>query len=106
MGHRDDEIQRLERTLTESYRSQPDLPIGAVDVTQNVMRAIRQSTNSNARWIPTVSLDQLVWRTATITAAVVLVAMVLTVQMFGSPAGESAGLLAEEFDSSPLFMDY
>jgi len=106
MGHRDDEIQKLERALTESYRSQPDLPIGAVDVTQNVMRAIRQSSSDNARWVPSLALDQLVWRTATIAAAVVVVAMVLTLQMFGSPAGESAGLLAEEFDSSSLFVEY
>lgn len=106
MKHSDDEIPKLERALTESYRSRPDLSVGAVDVTQDVMRAIRQSTSEPSQWIPAVLLDQLVWRTATIAAAVVLVVAVLTVGVFGPTSGESAGLLAEEFESTPLFGDY
>jgi hypothetical protein len=105
MGHRDDEIKKLERALTEAYRSQPDIPFGEVNVTQAVMRAIRQTSGEPSQWIPAVLLDQLVWRTATIAAAVVLAVTILTVGAFRSTAGESAGLLAEEFESAPLFAE-
>jgi len=106
LKHSDDEIHKLERALTESYRSQPDHSVGAVDVTQDVLRAIRQSTSEPSQWIPAALLDQLVWRTATIAAGVVLVVAVLTVGVFGPTSGESAGLLAEEFESTPLFGDF
>jgi hypothetical protein len=106
MVHRDDEIQKLERALTESYRSQPDLPFGGVNVTPGVMREIRRSTSESGRWIPSVVLDQIVWQAATIAAAVVLVVTVFTVGVSRISSGEGAGLLAEEFDSTPLFGDY
>jgi len=106
MVHREDEIQKLERALTEVYHSRPDCSSSAVDVTQGVMREIRRSPGEGTNWIPSVVLDQLVWRTATITAAVVLVVTVLTVDVFRSTSGESAGLLAEEFESAPLYGDY
>ena len=102
MRYRDDEIQKLERALSEVYRSQPDRH-DVADVTQRVMRDIRQSAGERSRW-PSV-VDQLVWRTATIAAAVVLAMTILTVGVFQSTAGEKAGLLAEEFDSAPLFVD-
>lgn len=105
MSHRDDEIQKLERALTEAYRAQPDLQLDGVKLTQEVMRDIRQSANEGGRWIPSVVLAQLVWRTATITAAVVLIVTAFTVGVFQTTAGESAGPLAEEFDSAPLFGD-
>ena len=105
MSHRDDEILKLERALTEAYRVQPDLQFDGVNVTQDVMRDIRRSTNESAEWISSVVLDQLVWRTATIAAAVVLVVTVLTVGVFRTTMGESAGLLAEEFEAAPLFVD-
>ena len=73
MAHRDDEIHTLEQALTETYRAQPDLQFDGVKLTQDVMRDIRQSTSDSGRWIPAVVLDQLIWRTATIAAAVVLV---------------------------------
>jgi len=106
MVHRDDEIQKLERALTESYRSQPDLPFGGVNVTQAVMWEIRRSTSESGRWIPSVVFDQIVWQAATIAAAVVLVVTVFTVGVSRISSGESAGLLAEEFESTPLFGDY
>ena len=104
MAHHDDEIQKLERVLTESYRSRSDLPCGSIDVAQDVMREIRRSTGERAWWTPSV-LDQLVWRTATITAAVVLMVTMLTVGLIRPQTGESGGLLAEELDSVPLFAD-
>ena len=105
MAHRDDEIQKVERALIESYRSRSDLQFRAADVTQGVMREIRQKRESG-RWDPSVVLDQLVWRTATIAAAVVLAVMVVTVGLIRTTHGESEGLLAEEFESVPLYGDY
>jgi hypothetical protein len=105
MAHHDD-MEKLERALTESHRSQSDdLPFSTIDVTQNVMRDLRRSSGERSWWAPSVVLDQLVWRTATITAAVVLMVTVLTVGLFRPQTGENPGLLAEEFESVPLFGD-
>jgi hypothetical protein len=106
MVHREDEIQKLERALTQAYRAQTDIPLGGVNVTQDVMRDIRRSPGESGRWVSAGVLDQLVWRAATIAAAVVLAVTVLTVGVLRTTAGESAGLLAEEFESAPLFGDY
>ena len=105
MAHGDDDIHKLERALIESYRSRSDLQFDAVDVTQGVMREIRQ-TSGSGRWDPSVVLDQLVWRTATIAAGVVLAVTVATVGLIRATPGESEGLLAEAFESAPLYGDY
>ena len=105
MAHQDDTIHKLERALAESYRTRSELPFDALDVTQAVMRDIRRSTGEKERWTPSVVLDQLVWRAATITAAVVLMVTVITVGLFRPQVGENPGLLAEEFESVPLFGD-
>jgi hypothetical protein len=104
MVHRDHDMQKLERALTEVYRARTKHSPDRVDVTQSVMRAIRQSAGeSSRRMTPSLLLDQFVWRTATIAAAVVLVATVLTVGLFQTGGGENSGLLAEEFESAPWF---
>jgi hypothetical protein len=99
MAHREDDIHNLERALIESYRSRSDLSFETVDVTQEVMRDIRRSTGERGWWAPVDVLDQLVWRTATITAAVVLMMTVLTVGLLRPQIGESQTALAEEFES-------
>lgn len=102
----DDEILKLERALTEVYRSQSQLPSGSIEVTQDVMRHIRQLTNGNSSvWMQSAVLDQLVCRTAAITAAVVMIVTILAVGTFRTTAGENGGLLADEFESAPLFGD-
>ena len=104
MTHQDDErINALERALIEGYRSGFDR--STVDVTQSVMREIRRSVGERSRWAPAAVLDQLVWRTATITAAVVLMATVLTVGLLRTPGGDNPALVVEEFESVPLFED-
>lgn len=105
MTRHDDEIHKLERGLTEAYRAQPDAPVDAARFVQAVMRQIRQATSDDNQRNPSASIDQLVWRTAAIAAAVVLVVTVLTAGAIRSIQGESAGLLAEEFESTPLFGD-
>lgn len=103
MAHRDNDVHKLERALTESYRSRSEISFGTIDVTHDVMRDIRRTAAETGPWAPSVVLDQLVWRTATITAAVVLTLTVLMVGLLRPQTGESAGLFAEEFESVPLF---
>ena len=102
MTHHDDErMNALERALIEGYRSRSNQ--STVDVTQSVMREIRRSVAERSRWAPAAVLDQLVWRTATITAAVVLMVTVLTVGLLRTPGGDTPALVVEEFESVPLF---
>ncbi|MDF0650966.1 MAG: hypothetical protein CV081_01730 [Nitrospira sp. LK265] len=102
----DDKFLKLERALTEVYRSQSEVLPGSVEVTQDVMRQIRQLTSSKNRgWTQPAVLDQLVWRAAAIAAAVVMTVTILTMETFRTTAGESGVLLAEEFESAPLFGD-
>jgi len=103
MTHDDDEkLNGLVRALIDGYRSRSD-GSQEIEVTQAVMRDIRRLATEHSRWTPAAVLDQLVWRTATITAAVVLMATVLTVGLFRPPTGESPALVAEELESVPLF---
>ena len=100
--HDDKNLNALECALIDGYRSRPD--VSAVDVTQAVMRDIRRSVGEGSLWVPATVMDQLVWRTATITAAVVLTATVLTVGLL-RPLGDSSTPVAEELESVPLFAE-
>jgi hypothetical protein len=102
MAHPDENVDKLERALSDSYRARTDLRFNTVDVTQRVMRDIRRAGSEPGWRTPSVVFDQLVWRTATITAAVVLTVTVLTIGWFRPQIGENF-LLAEEFESVPLF---
>jgi hypothetical protein len=103
MTHHDDKnLNILERALIDGYRSRSDVSHN-VNVTQDVMRKIRQSAGDRQQWAAATVLDQLIWRTATITAAVVLVATMVTVGLLRSPAGDSPALVADELESAPLF---
>ena len=102
MASNDENVQKLERALIENYRARPEPQVERARLTQNVMRDIRQATGDSGWWSPSVALDQLVWRTATIAASVVLVVTVFTVAVVRTTAGESGVSLAEEFDSTPL----
>ncbi len=100
--HEDERVNSLERALIDAYRSQSRVS-HPIDVTRDVMRDIRRTETERAGWTPVTVLDQLVWRTATITAAVVLTATVLTVGLWRPPTVEHPTLVAEELESVPLF---
>ncbi|HSF70072.1 MAG TPA: hypothetical protein VLA47_06800 [Nitrospira sp.] len=103
MTHHDDKnLDILERALMDGYRSRSKVPHD-VNVTQEVMRDVRQSAGERQQWAAATVLDQLVWRTATITAAVVLVATMVTVGLLRPPAEKNPVLVAEELESVPLF---
>jgi hypothetical protein len=94
----------LDRALTATYRSRSEGRVD-IDVTADVMRDVRRLTSEGEPWGPAALLDQLVWRTATITAAVVLIATMLTVGVFQRQAGQTQALLAEELEAVPLIGD-
>jgi len=100
--HNEKSVNTLERALLNGYHSQSRVS-HTVDVTHDVMRTIRRSATEGSRWTPAAVLDQLVWRTATITAAVVLTAAVLTVGLWRPPTGESPTVVAEELEAVPFF---
>lgn len=100
--HDDERVKNLERALIDAYRSERNVS-QPVDVTTDVMRHIRRSSTERSRWMPATVLDQLVWRTATITAAVVLTATVLTVGLWRPAPVENPAVVAEELESVPLF---
>jgi hypothetical protein len=100
----EDDNRKLERALTEAYRAQAD-PVLGNGLAQQVLRDIRQQTSGNARLSGAVWVDQLVWRTATVTAAVALVMAVCAVGVVRTTTGGPAGLLAEGFGSVPLLGD-
>jgi hypothetical protein len=102
MRHDDDRLNSLERALIEAYRAQSQVS-PPVDVRRDVMRDVRRSATERSRWTPATVLDQLVWRTATITAAVVLTASVLTVSLWRPSLAPNPVLVAEELESVPLF---
>jgi len=102
MAHDDESLNRIERALLEGYRSRVDASHDP-NVTQHVMRDIRRIAEERSRWAPTVVLDQLVWRTATITAAVVLIGTVVTVSFLRPTAWDSHTVVVEEFEAVPLF---
>lgn len=101
--HTDSDVHKLERALTDSYRS-PSNASSEVDVTQQVMRDVRRLDTERGGWAPPAMLDQLIWRTATRAAAVVLIAAILTVGLFRSQS-DGPALIAEDFESAPLFED-
>lgn len=105
MAQGEDDIRKLERALLEAYRMQPEVRGEAIDVTGGVMRDIIRLPGDHGSRIASAVLDQLVWRTATMAAAVVLLMTVLTVGVFRLPAEEGAVMLAEEFEPAPLFGD-
>ena len=101
--HTDSDVHKLERALTDSYRSLSNAS-SEVDVTQQVMRDVRRLDTERGGWAPPAMLDQLIWRTATRAAAVVLIATILTVGLFRSQS-DGPALIAEDFESAPLFED-
>ncbi|MDF0643210.1 MAG: hypothetical protein P0111_04215 [Nitrospira sp.] len=106
MGYSDGELKKLERALTDAFRVPVDHPVDHGEMTRRVMRTLRRSADAGAQGQGSTSglLDQLVWRVATIAAAVVLAFSVVTVQALRTSTGEST-VLAEEFEATPLFGD-
>jgi hypothetical protein len=102
MAHDDERLNILERALLEGYRSRSNVSDDP-SLTDSVMGDIRRSAEELSRRASTILVDQLVWRTATITAAVVLIGTMVTVSFLRPPAWDSHAFVVEEFESVPLF---
>ena len=103
-GQPDDQIRKLEQALIETYRAQPG-PALSDTFMQRVMSDIRQGASRSSRLGWAVGIDQLVWRAATVTAALVLIVAVCTVGVVRATGGASGGLFPEEFEPGPLLAD-
>ncbi len=99
----DDATRTIERALIEGARLRMEEPPPDLNVVPRVMQTIRRSVPAPTDWTASTGLDQLVWRTATIAAAVVLVITILMAGVRGTSPLAPASLLAEDFESSPLF---
>ncbi len=99
-----DNHRTLEQALTEAYHGQAD-PVLGDDLAHHVLREIRQQMSPNGRPSRAVWVEQLVWRTATVTAAVVLVMTVFAVGVVRTTTGEPGGGLADGLAAVPLLGD-
>jgi hypothetical protein len=101
MAYNDKDLEKVERVLAETHRTR-HVPLLGPAWTQRVMRDIRSGAIREGNGNAGRGVEQLVWRTAAVAAAVavVLTASIVAVSWTGS--SESAGLLAEEFESVSL----
>lgn len=101
MTPEDNDLRKLEGALIEAYRSRPTPMLGP-SWAHGVMRDIHQLAPQSAQWS---YLDHLVWRTAAIAVAFAIV-LTVSVIVLSSPTGtQGTGLIAEELELTPLFMD-
>jgi len=102
MAHHDEDMQKLERALTEAHRVRQEPSLGA-DWTRRVMRDIRLAATSEGRSSIAPAVEQLVWRTAAVAATVAVVLTVSIVALSPMSSTESTGSLTEEFELTLLF---
>jgi len=101
MTPEDENLEKLERVLTEAHRVRP-VPILKPGWAEQVMRDIR---NVETLPNPQTCVERIVWQTAAIAAAVALIVTVSMVAWSQAPLHEGMGLLTEEFESTPLFFE-
>lgn len=104
MAHNDNDIQKLERALTETHRARQASLLGATWA-QSVMRDISQRAAQERHRNIGPGAERLVWRTAAIAATVAVVLTIAIAAVSWTSSGESAGLLAEEFEFAPMFSE-
>ena len=102
MADHDEDMQKLERALTEAYRARQEPPLGP-DWARRVMRDIRLAATPEGRSGRLPGVEQLVWRTAAVVAAVAVILTVSIVAISPTSPTESTGSLAEEFELTLLF---
>ncbi len=99
--HGEDEIDTVERALTEAYRARLDPPVSP-GVMQQVMREIRRSGGRNGRWNLVMGDERLVWRTAAVAAALAAVVAMVSVEADRTTTGENGALFAEDIELAYL----
>ncbi|MBD0315482.1 MAG: hypothetical protein ICV75_02215 [Nitrospiraceae bacterium] len=99
-----DHYPRLEQALMDAYRAQAEPPLRD-ELAQEVLREIRRQTSRRSRPSGMDWVDDLVWRTATVTVAVVVVMTVFAVGVVRTTSGEPMATIAEGFASVPWLGD-
>jgi hypothetical protein len=102
MAHHDEDMQKLERALTEAHRARQEPPLGS-DWARLVMRDIRHAATREGRRSMVPGVEQLVWRTAAVAATVTVILTVSILALSPTGSTESAGSVAEEFELALLF---
>ncbi|MBI3355616.1 MAG: hypothetical protein HY038_02365 [Nitrospirae bacterium] len=101
MASNDENMQKLERALTEAHRARQAPLLGqgwAEQVMQDVRHAAPQAESKDG-------VEYLVWRTAAIAATIALIVTVSMAASSWTPSNEGMRLLTEEFETAPLFFD-
>jgi len=105
MSNDKERIDTLEHALTQAHRVRPDGSSDRMDVISSVMLEIRHLSRENRSRTASTLPGELIWRTATIAATVVLLMTVLTVQLLRPGARENADVWAEEFEVVSLLTE-
>lgn len=97
----DEQVTKLEQTLIEAHRARHVPPLGT-PWAQQVMRDIRLRAPQAE---PGNGAEHLIWRAAAFAVAVALVALVSITAWRWTNSFENVSLMAEEFESTSLFVD-
>jgi hypothetical protein len=93
----DEDLAKLERALTEAYRSRQEPAFGA-DWVRHVMRDIRREEERAA--MPFAGIAFVVWRGAAVAATVALIVAASSLVYTGQGEGELTALLSEDLEAA------
>lgn len=93
----DDNLNKVERALTEAHRSRQEPSLGA-DWTFRLMQDVRGEANAHGQSMMALGLDRLVWRTAAVAAVLALVFTGSVLFYTNRDAVELTALLSNELD--------
>jgi hypothetical protein len=100
----DNDIDKIERALSEAHRSSPEPALGA-DWAARVMQDIRRQGREDGAPTGLPGIDRLVWRTAAVAATLALVFAGSVLVSTGDSGGELTSLLSREFEAGVAFIE-
>lgn len=93
----DEDLAKLERALTEAYRSRQE-PVFGADWVHHVMRDIRREEKQAA--MPFAGIAFAVWRGAAVAATVALIVAASSLVYTGQSEGELTALLSDDLEAA------
>ena len=100
----DENLDKLERALAETHRSQ-QAPVLGPDWTSDVMRDIRQKAGRRRHQRPVTWIDSLVWRTAAVAATLALVFAGSAWVYTDKDTGELTTMLVDDLDTAETLLE-
>ena len=98
----DEDLNKLERALSEAHRSRQEPALGA-DWARHVMRDIRREATGHRPLIQSTWIDRFVWRAAAVAAMLAMIFAGSVLVYSGKDKLELTALLSHEFDAgAPL----